>query len=66
LVGGTAILGGANGGRGISGGEVDSCGDHRIVMALAAAATAASGPLTIHGAEASDVTYPGFLKLLTK
>jgi 3-phosphoshikimate 1-carboxyvinyltransferase len=51
-----------HGGRGISGGEVDSCGDHRIVMALAAAA----GPLTIHGAEASDVTYPGFLKLLTK
>jgi 3-phosphoshikimate 1-carboxyvinyltransferase len=38
-------------------------GDHRIVMALAIAGLGA-GPLEIAGAEAADVTYPGFLELL--
>jgi 3-phosphoshikimate 1-carboxyvinyltransferase len=38
--------------------------DHRIVMALACAGLGAATPLEIEGAEAADVTYPGFLNLL--
>jgi 3-phosphoshikimate 1-carboxyvinyltransferase len=38
--------------------------DHRIVMALACAALGFAGPVEIDGAEAADVTYPGFLELL--
>jgi hypothetical protein len=33
------------------------------VMALAAGAAGASGPVEITGAESAAVTYPGFLKL---
>jgi 3-phosphoshikimate 1-carboxyvinyltransferase len=39
-------------------------GDHRIVMALAAGAMGAAGPVEIEGAESAAVTYPGFLELL--
>ena len=48
----------------VRGGPVDGHGDHRVVMALAAAALGATGPVEIQGAEAADVTYPGFLELL--
>lgn len=52
-------------GRGrLSGGTVDGCRDHRIVMAAAVAATAAEGPVTVLGAEAADKSYPGFLDQL--
>ena len=51
-------------GSGVSGGAVDGHGDHRIVMAFAAAALGASGPVEIAGAESASVTYPGFLELL--
>ena len=44
----------------LSGGEVDSFGDHRIAMSLAVAALAAAEPVTIHGAEAASVSYPAF------
>jgi 3-phosphoshikimate 1-carboxyvinyltransferase len=44
--------------------KLDGCGDHRIVMALAAGALGAPGPVEIAGAESAAVTYPGFLKLL--
>jgi 3-phosphoshikimate 1-carboxyvinyltransferase len=44
--------------------ELDGHGDHRIVMALACAALGGTAPVTISGAEAADVTYPGFLDLL--
>ncbi|MDR2768828.1 MAG: 3-phosphoshikimate 1-carboxyvinyltransferase [Treponema sp.] len=43
---------------------VDGHGDHRIVMALACAALGAAGPVEILGAEAADVTYPGFFELI--
>jgi 3-phosphoshikimate 1-carboxyvinyltransferase len=46
------------------GGKIDGRGDHRVVMAFAAAALGASGPVEIDGAESAAVTYPGFLKLL--
>jgi 3-phosphoshikimate 1-carboxyvinyltransferase len=51
-------------GTGLSGGAVDGRRDHRIVMAFAAAALGASGPVEIAGAESAAVTYPGFLELL--
>lgn len=44
----------------IQGGEVSGFNDHRIVMACAVAATVASGPVTIHGAEAAAKSYPRF------
>jgi 3-phosphoshikimate 1-carboxyvinyltransferase len=43
---------------------IDGRGDHRIVMAFAAAALGSSVPLEITTAESADVTYPGFLELL--
>ncbi|MDR1948210.1 MAG: 3-phosphoshikimate 1-carboxyvinyltransferase [Spirochaetaceae bacterium] len=49
---------------GLGGGRADGHGDHRVVMALAAAALGAAGPVEISGAESAAVTYPGFLELL--
>lgn len=43
-----------------SGGIVDACGDHRIAMAAAIAATKASGPVIILGAECVNKSYPAF------
>jgi 3-phosphoshikimate 1-carboxyvinyltransferase len=51
-------------GEPLRGGAVDGRGDHRIVMALAAGACGAAGPVEIEGAESAAVTYPGFLELL--
>ena len=47
----------------LSGATVDSHGDHRLAMAAAVAALAAdpeSGPTTINGASAVDISYPTF------
>jgi 3-phosphoshikimate 1-carboxyvinyltransferase len=44
--------------------SLDGHGDHRIVMALGCAALGASRPVEIAGAEAADISYPGFLELL--
>jgi 3-phosphoshikimate 1-carboxyvinyltransferase len=54
-----ALRGGKPGGY-----RVDGRGDHRIVMALAAASLGAPGPVEIAGAESAAVTYPEFLRLL--
>lgn len=43
-----------------TGGEVDSCKDHRIVMAAAIASTASTAPVIIHGAENVNKSYPRF------
>ena len=48
------------GGEGTVGGETDTAGDHRIAMLLAVAGLTGSGPVTIHGAQAADVSYPSF------
>ena len=48
----------------LSAGKTDSRGDHRVVMAIAAGALGAAGPVEIEGAESAAVTYPGFLELL--
>ena len=39
---------------------IDSCSDHRIAMSAAIAATVASGPVTILGAECVAKSYPSF------
>ena len=44
----------------ITGGIVDSCGDHRIAMASGIAATIAEGTVTILGAECVAKSYPIF------
>lgn len=53
-------------GRGLLGSHVDGHQDHRVVMALAVAGLACRGKTFIKGAEASDVTFPGFFDLLSK
>jgi 3-phosphoshikimate 1-carboxyvinyltransferase len=52
--------------RKLTGGTADSAGDHRLAMAFAIAATGASGPTTIAGASAVDVSYPGFFDELQR
>jgi len=48
----------------IRGAMVEGHDDHRVVMALAVAALGGCGELSIKGAEAADVTFPGFFELL--
>lgn len=47
-------------GSGLTGGIVDSFGDHRIAMAAAIAATVCKNPVTILGAECVNKSYPAF------
>jgi 3-phosphoshikimate 1-carboxyvinyltransferase len=44
--------------------RLEGHGDHRIVMALAAAALGGPGTAEINGAESAGVTYPGFLETI--
>jgi 3-phosphoshikimate 1-carboxyvinyltransferase len=46
--------------RRLTGGVVDAQDDHRLAMAFAVAALAATGPVTITGATAAAVSYPTF------
>lgn len=48
------------GSGGLRGGTVDAHDDHRIAMAAAVAATAASGSVVIKGADAAGVSWPSF------
>lgn len=48
----------------LKGARVDGRGDHRVVMALAAASLGCEGDVVIDGAEASEITFPGFFELL--
>ena len=48
------------GGRQLTGGHVQAHDDHRLAMAFAVAGLAAAGPVTIDGADAAAVSYPGF------
>ncbi len=52
------------GGRPLHGAAVQSYDDHRMAMALAVAGLRAGGELQIHGAEAVDVSFPGFAAAL--
>jgi 3-phosphoshikimate 1-carboxyvinyltransferase len=49
-----------------SGGTADAHGDHRLVMAFALAGLAADAPSTILGADAVDISYPGFFQTLER
>lgn len=46
----------------LHGGIVDSFGDHRIAMCAAIAATRASDPIIIRGAECVEKSYPAFFE----
>jgi len=48
----------------LRGGAADAAGDHRLAMSFAIAALGADGPSTIAGADAVDVSYPGFFEVL--
>ena len=49
------------GGQRLRGGVVAAGGDHRIALAAAAVAVGVTGTVEIDGAEAADISYPGFL-----
>jgi 3-phosphoshikimate 1-carboxyvinyltransferase len=51
-------------GGGLGGGAVPAVGDHRIAMAMTAAATAARAPSEIDGAEWTAVSFPHFFAAL--
>jgi 3-phosphoshikimate 1-carboxyvinyltransferase len=57
---------GITGGRGLRGAALQSHGDHRLAMAWAVAGLVASGETTVHGADAVDVSYPGFWETLRR
>ncbi len=48
----------------LTGGTVDSWGDHRIAMTAAVASAACTGPVTVRNAGAVDKSYPGFWRAL--
>lgn len=50
--------------RRLEGGTADAAGDHRLAMAFAVAALGGRQPSVIEGAEAVDVSYPGFFAAL--
>jgi 3-phosphoshikimate 1-carboxyvinyltransferase len=53
------------GGGGLAGGLAASHADHRIAMALVVAGLGAGGPVEVEGAEAADVSFPGFAGALS-
>ncbi|MPZ20249.1 MAG: 3-phosphoshikimate 1-carboxyvinyltransferase [Luteitalea sp.] len=52
------------GSRPLAGGTANACDDHRLAMAFAIAALGARAPVVIQGADAADVSYPGFFATL--
>ena len=44
----------------LSGGTADACGDHRIAMSAAMAASGCEGPVTVSGSECVAKSYPAF------
>jgi 3-phosphoshikimate 1-carboxyvinyltransferase len=48
----------------LKGAHVRSMGDHRVAMSFAVAALAAESETTIEGAEAADISFPGFYETL--
>lgn len=48
----------------LRGAEVDSCGDHRLAMALGVASALASGTTHIRGADVCADSFPGFFEVL--
>lgn len=52
------------GGRGLRGAMLESHGDHRLAMTWAIAGLVSDGAVTLHGADAVDVSYPEFWNVL--
>jgi 3-phosphoshikimate 1-carboxyvinyltransferase len=50
----------------LTGAEIESYGDHRIVMAFAVAALAAKGETRIKNSDAATVSFPGFFEQLER
>lgn len=50
----------------LSGAELDSFGDHRIVMTFAVAALVARGECFLHNSETATVSFPGFFEQLER
>lgn len=50
-------------GGGLSGGDVQSHGDHRVAMAFAVAALAAGGTIVVHDCKNVNTSFPGFAAL---
>jgi 3-phosphoshikimate 1-carboxyvinyltransferase len=50
----------------LQGAKLESAGDHRVAMALAVAALAASGESTLRDAECVRISFPGFWEVLEK
>ena len=48
----------------LGGGTIESCGDHRIAMAFAVAATIARAPVTVRDTAAVMTSFPGFVSCL--
>ncbi|MGH8222327.1 MAG: 3-phosphoshikimate 1-carboxyvinyltransferase [Woeseiaceae bacterium] len=48
----------------LGGGSIESCGDHRIAMAFAVAATIARAPVTVRDTAAVETSFPGFVSCL--
>lgn len=55
---GLVVAGG--GGQPLGGGRIESCGDHRVAMAMAVAGLDARGPTVVAGWESVATSYPGF------
>ncbi len=55
-----------NGPTALNGADMKTYGDHRLGMMAAAAALAASGPVTIDDQDCIAVSYPGFFEHLNK
>ena len=55
-----------HGGNGLKGGECQSFDDHRIAMTMGVAGLLAEGETMVDGAEAANVSYPGFWDTLNK
>jgi 3-phosphoshikimate 1-carboxyvinyltransferase len=52
-------------GGGLDGGWAHAGGDHRMAMAFAVAGMTARAPVEIEGIEAADVSFPGFVAMLS-
>lgn len=49
----------------LRGARVESMGDHRLAMMLAVAGLIAEGETVVEGAEAADISFPGFVETLS-
>lgn len=54
------------GGGALTGGEVESGGDHRVAMAFAIAGLRAAGLITVRDCENVDTSFPGFVELAAR